>query len=184
MIQSSSALHVQGAGSGQVLMQLESCLAMRRGPSCMGKVRNDRDDERKRKKEAPGKALCVGNHSASAQMDNVVAVAALTYAHAPDAPPSLSHINLDLPPGSRTLLVGANGGKPFFHSLPPNIYPSAPFQPESPLSCRSSLENVSSQPLALASLSRAMMSFATPLLASLSSAQNGLSMSPVSSHRF
>ncbi|XP_006460079.1 hypothetical protein AGABI2DRAFT_191849 [Agaricus bisporus var. bisporus H97] len=42
-------------------------------------------------------------------MDNVVAVAALTYAHAPDAPPSLSHINLDLPPGSRTLLVGANG---------------------------------------------------------------------------
>lgn len=49
---------------------------------------------------------------------DVVAVAALTYAHAPDAPgasPSLANINLALPAGSRTLLIGANGGKLIFH---------------------------------------------------------------------
>ena len=34
----------------------------------------------------------------------------LTYSHVPDAPPSLSNVNIHLPKGSRTILVGANGG--------------------------------------------------------------------------
>ncbi|KAI0658559.1 P-loop containing nucleoside triphosphate hydrolase protein [Cubamyces menziesii] len=33
----------------------------------------------------------------------------LTYSHVPDAPPSLSNVNIHLPKGSRTILVGANG---------------------------------------------------------------------------
>ncbi|KAH8105031.1 P-loop containing nucleoside triphosphate hydrolase protein [Phellopilus nigrolimitatus] len=36
-------------------------------------------------------------------------VAHLSFAHSPDAEPSLVDLNLALPPGSRTLLVGANG---------------------------------------------------------------------------
>jgi CCR4-NOT complex subunit CAF16 len=34
----------------------------------------------------------------------------LTYFHDPSGPPSLSDINISLPKGSRTLLIGANGG--------------------------------------------------------------------------
>jgi len=34
----------------------------------------------------------------------------LTYSHASSASPSLSNINITLPKGSRTLLIGANGG--------------------------------------------------------------------------
>ena len=34
----------------------------------------------------------------------------LTYFHDPSRPPSLSDINISLPKGSRTLLIGANGG--------------------------------------------------------------------------
>ena len=34
----------------------------------------------------------------------------LTYSHDPSAPASLSDINISLPKGSRTLLIGANGG--------------------------------------------------------------------------
>ena len=34
----------------------------------------------------------------------------LTYSHAPGAPSSLTDINIHLPKGSRTILVGANGG--------------------------------------------------------------------------
>ena len=35
----------------------------------------------------------------------------LTYSHTPDAPPSLRNISIHLPPGSRTILCGANGGR-------------------------------------------------------------------------
>ncbi|KIJ70498.1 hypothetical protein HYDPIDRAFT_105237 [Hydnomerulius pinastri MD-312] len=38
-----------------------------------------------------------------------IAVDGLTYYHVPGAPPSLSDITLHLPPGSRTIIVGANG---------------------------------------------------------------------------
>ncbi|KAH7914315.1 P-loop containing nucleoside triphosphate hydrolase protein [Hygrophoropsis aurantiaca] len=38
-----------------------------------------------------------------------ISVSGLTYHHTPDAPPSLSNIELHLPPGSRTIIVGANG---------------------------------------------------------------------------
>jgi ABC-type multidrug transport system fused ATPase/permease subunit len=34
----------------------------------------------------------------------------LTFSHSPAAPPSLSDVNITLPKGSRTLLIGANGG--------------------------------------------------------------------------
>ncbi|EGN93065.1 hypothetical protein SERLA73DRAFT_79107 [Serpula lacrymans var. lacrymans S7.3] len=42
---------------------------------------------------------------------HTIAVSDLTYRHRsdPDAPPALSNISLHLPPGSRTILVGANG---------------------------------------------------------------------------
>lgn len=38
-----------------------------------------------------------------------ISVDGLTYSHNPGSPPSLLNISLHLPPGSRTLLVGANG---------------------------------------------------------------------------
>ena len=34
----------------------------------------------------------------------------LTFNHRNDNQPALSNVNLSLPPGSRTLLIGANGG--------------------------------------------------------------------------
>jgi CCR4-NOT complex subunit CAF16 len=37
----------------------------------------------------------------------------LTYSHDRFAPPALSDINISLPKGSRTLLIGANGGGHF-----------------------------------------------------------------------
>lgn len=39
-----------------------------------------------------------------------ISVDKLTYAHAQETEPSLSDVNLHLPKGSRTILVGANGG--------------------------------------------------------------------------
>ena len=39
-----------------------------------------------------------------------ITVQNLTYHHDPSAPASLSDIDIDLPKGSRTLLIGANGG--------------------------------------------------------------------------
>ncbi|KAI6034161.1 hypothetical protein PISMIDRAFT_670746 [Pisolithus microcarpus 441] len=38
-----------------------------------------------------------------------ISVDGLTYRHDPNCPPSLSDVSLHLPPGSRTILVGANG---------------------------------------------------------------------------
>lgn len=35
----------------------------------------------------------------------------LTYNHTPSAPPSLTDVSIKLPKGSRTILVGANGGE-------------------------------------------------------------------------
>ena len=48
-------------------------------------------------------------------MDGIVEITVqnLTYHHDPSVPASLSDINIDLPKGSRTLLVGANGGVHF-----------------------------------------------------------------------
>lgn len=40
-----------------------------------------------------------------------ITVERLTYRHVPNAPPSLDNITFHLRPGSRTILVGANGGK-------------------------------------------------------------------------
>jgi CCR4-NOT complex subunit CAF16 len=37
----------------------------------------------------------------------------LIYSYDPSAPPTLSDINISLPKGSRTLLIGANGGMHF-----------------------------------------------------------------------
>ncbi|KAF8231910.1 hypothetical protein L208DRAFT_39103 [Tricholoma matsutake] len=45
-------------------------------------------------------------------MDMAVSVSNLTYSHSTAAQPSLLDINLHLPQGSRTILVGANGGRP------------------------------------------------------------------------
>ncbi|TFK55679.1 P-loop containing nucleoside triphosphate hydrolase protein [Heliocybe sulcata] len=42
-------------------------------------------------------------------MSAAVCVKSLTYSHQPEAAPALTDINLDLPPGSRTILIGANG---------------------------------------------------------------------------
>jgi len=38
-----------------------------------------------------------------------ITVQNLTYSHGPSVPASLSNINIALPKGSRTLLIGANG---------------------------------------------------------------------------
>jgi CCR4-NOT complex subunit CAF16 len=46
-----------------------------------------------------------------------VFVANLTYHHNPLLPPALVDINLSLPAGSRTILVGANGGQTALHLL-------------------------------------------------------------------
>lgn len=50
-------------------------------------------------------------------MDGIteITVQNLTYHHDPSAPASLSDINIDLAKGSRTLLIGANGGVYFTH---------------------------------------------------------------------
>lgn len=42
----------------------------------------------------------------SSYADSVVSVSSLTYSHRSDIIPSLSDVNLDLPKGSRTLLIG------------------------------------------------------------------------------
>jgi CCR4-NOT complex subunit CAF16 len=39
-----------------------------------------------------------------------VSVSNLTYHHNPLSPPSLVDVNFSLPTGSRTILIGANGG--------------------------------------------------------------------------
>lgn len=39
-----------------------------------------------------------------------ISVSNLTYSHTPTAPPALRDISLHLPPGSRTIICGANGG--------------------------------------------------------------------------
>lgn len=41
----------------------------------------------------------------------MISVEGLSYYHDPTLLPSLQDVSLHLPPGSRTLLVGANGGK-------------------------------------------------------------------------
>lgn len=43
-------------------------------------------------------------------MSPAISATGLTYCHHPASPPSLVDVNLTLPPGSRTILVGANGG--------------------------------------------------------------------------
>lgn len=43
-------------------------------------------------------------------MDEAVSISNLTYSHSTGDQPSLLDINLHLPQGSRTILVGANGG--------------------------------------------------------------------------
>jgi ABC-type multidrug transport system fused ATPase/permease subunit len=40
-----------------------------------------------------------------------ISVKELTYSHTPNSPPSLQNVSIYLPPGSRTILCGANGGK-------------------------------------------------------------------------
>jgi CCR4-NOT complex subunit CAF16 len=42
---------------------------------------------------------------------DTISVDRLTFAH-PNQPPALDNVALHLPPGSRTIIVGANGGKP------------------------------------------------------------------------
>ena len=49
----------------------------------------------------------------SSGMDLAISVSNLTYHHNTLSAPSLFNVNLALPPGSRTLLIGANGGPPF-----------------------------------------------------------------------
>ncbi len=49
-----------------------------------------------------------------------ISVQNLTYSHGPSVPASLSNINIALPKGSRTLLIGANGG---VHSPHNNRWP-------------------------------------------------------------
>ncbi|KAH0587594.1 hypothetical protein H2248_006367 [Termitomyces sp. 'cryptogamus'] len=49
---------------------------------------------------------CPGSTTA---MDPAISVSHLTYRHQPDTDPSLNDVNLSLPRGSRTIIVGANG---------------------------------------------------------------------------
>ncbi|KAF8322090.1 P-loop containing nucleoside triphosphate hydrolase protein [Clavulina sp. PMI_390] len=42
-------------------------------------------------------------------MESSVSVHSLTYSHTPVSPPSLRDVSIDLPKGSRTLIIGANG---------------------------------------------------------------------------
>lgn len=44
------------------------------------------------------------------QPEPAVSVSSLTYSHNPPSPPALLDIDLHLPRGSRTIIVGANGG--------------------------------------------------------------------------
>ncbi|PCH40779.1 nucleoside triphosphate hydrolase protein [Wolfiporia cocos MD-104 SS10] len=46
---------------------------------------------------------------AGTQYEYEISISNLTYAHTPGAEPSLSNISMNLPKGSRTILVGANG---------------------------------------------------------------------------
>jgi ABC-type uncharacterized transport system ATPase subunit len=41
--------------------------------------------------------------------ETAVSISSLSYSHSPGAPAALSNLSLELPKGSRTLLVGANG---------------------------------------------------------------------------
>lgn len=41
--------------------------------------------------------------------DSAISVDSLTYAHTPTSPYSLVDVSIDLPRGSRTLVIGANG---------------------------------------------------------------------------
>jgi len=41
---------------------------------------------------------------------SVICVSGLTYSYTAFSPPSLIDLSFDLPPGSRTILIGANGG--------------------------------------------------------------------------
>ncbi|RXW25251.1 hypothetical protein EST38_g603 [Candolleomyces aberdarensis] len=55
-------------------------------------------------------ALIITYHmAASADPQWAIHASRLTFRHGPNAPPSLLDINLALPPGSRTILIGANG---------------------------------------------------------------------------
>lgn len=54
--------------------------------------------------------LDLSNYRQTMEATEAVSVTNLTYSYHPGSPPSLLDINLNLPRGSRTLIVGANGG--------------------------------------------------------------------------
>ena len=51
-------------------------------------------------------------------MASAISAKHLTFSYNPFSPPCLVDLNLNLAPGSRTLLVGANGGLELAHFLP------------------------------------------------------------------
>ena len=60
----------------------------------------------------PPSTICSLDEMASSSSDGFeIAIENLTFSFGQDATPSLSNVNIHLPKGSRTLLVGANGGR-------------------------------------------------------------------------
>ena len=102
----------------------------------------------------------------------------LTYSHTPGSAPSLSNVNIHLPKGSRTILVGANGGTSRICSQ--TLENQGTFlQRGSPRYSRSWRANVSSQPRVRMSESKEETCFATHHLVSPSLGQNGECALPV-----
>jgi hypothetical protein len=81
----------------------------------------------------------------SSEKVNAIEVKGLTYKHnsySDKTPPALVDLSLSLPKGSRTLLIGANGGKPCRGW--PRQKSLTPIQRENPLYFKSLQESVSS----------------------------------------
>jgi len=112
MMHSWSEAQLQGSGSGQSLGPMQgSCTARRRGMICIEKNKNKGATGRKNGER--WETLRQITNSPANQSPTImlaVSVVGLTYSHSPLTPPSLLDVVLALPSGSRTLLIGANGG--------------------------------------------------------------------------
>ncbi len=106
----------------------------------------------------------------------------LTYTHRKGASPSLSDVNIRLPKGSRTILVGANGGKQLFRqyinvlqcSLFVDVFSTLPdMQPGNPRSFRFWRGSASYRLRGRSSISRVEMCFVRPRTVSLFWEQSG-----------
>lgn len=82
--------------------------------------------------QTPGPVQVMAASDAQYEVD----IEHLTYNHTPSVPPSLIDVSIKLPKGSRTILVGANGGELVLQLYQRSLLtPSLP-QLESLLCCR------------------------------------------------